>query len=92
MSYSGIQVLEFASLNLFFSFCITELLHDNPACVHCLVTKHILDCFERFHGSLPSVDPEGTGTVQLYVTFFEGVCGVFQGYCMLYLLEDNVGM
>ena len=41
-------------------FQMTELLVDNPACVHCLVTEHILESLERFNGSLPFVvDPEG---------------------------------
>jgi hypothetical protein len=40
---------------------MTELLVDNPACIHCLVTERILDSLERFNGSLPFViDPEGT--------------------------------
>jgi hypothetical protein len=41
-------------------FQSTELLADNPACVHCLVTEHILESLERFNGSLPFVvDLEG---------------------------------
>ncbi|XP_028418621.1 uncharacterized protein LOC114544078 [Dendronephthya gigantea] len=36
-----------------------QLLADNPACVHCLVTERILDSLECFNGSLPfPIDPE----------------------------------
>ena len=48
-------------MQLFYSFpLMIDLLAENPPCIHSLITADILNSFERFEGSLPSVfDAEG---------------------------------